>query len=88
VKYAVRRRTLEVTDPRDTLIDALIDAGEPTLEELAWDSLSFRRRLLDAAGFDADDALSLSLRPQIGLEELLSLLAGGCPPAVAAQILL
>ena len=61
---------------------------EPTAEEMAWEELAFRRRLLDICGFDDEDALALALRPGYGLKEPLELVAQGCSPALAARICL
>ncbi len=69
----------------DATIDELLLAAPPTEAELAWSSVAFRRRLLDACGFDADGALAL--RPEIGLQEVLELVKRGCPPATAVRIL-
>ena len=61
---------------------------EPTPEEMAWEELSFRRRLLGICGFDDEDALALALRPGYGLKEPLELVAQGCSPALSARICL
>ena len=66
----------------------VLDEAEPTPEEMAWEELSFRRRLLGICGFDDDDALALALRPGYGLKEPLELVAQGCSPALAARICL
>ena len=73
---------------RAGVLDALVSLGAPTETELAWDDLAFRRRLLDACGFDAGDALALAVRPEIDLQEALELVRDGCHPATAARILL
>lgn len=67
---------------------ALDEDVEPTPEEMAWEELSFRRRLLGICGFDDEDALALALRPGYGLKEPLELVAKGCSPALAARICL
>ena len=69
-------------------LDALLVEADPTPEEMAWEELSFRRRLLGICGFDDEDALALALRPGYGLKEPLELVAAGCPPATAARICL
>lgn len=69
------------------LQEFLVDAP-PSEEELAWSGVSFRLRLLDACGFGADAALALAIRPEIGLEEPLRLIRGGCDPDTAARILI
>lgn len=66
----------------------VLDDAEPTPEEMAWEELSFRRRLLGICGFDDEDALALALRPGYGLKEPLELVAQGCSPALAARICL
>lgn len=68
--------------------DVLEHEPEPSPEEMAWEELSFRRRLLGICGFDDDDALALALRPGYGLKEPLELVAQGCSPALAARICL
>jgi hypothetical protein len=68
--------------------DLFDDEPEPTVEEMAWEELSFRRRLLGICGFDDEDALALALRPGYGLKEPLELVAQGCSPALAARICL
>jgi hypothetical protein len=73
---------------RAGVLDALLGVGVPSEEELAWDDLAFRRRLLDACGFGAADALALAVRPEIDLQEPLALVRGGCDPTTAARILL
>jgi hypothetical protein len=71
-------------EPADVVEDLL----EPTAEEMAWEELSFRRRLLGICGFDDADALALALRPGYGLKEPLELVAQGCSPKLAARICL
>jgi hypothetical protein len=60
----------------------------PSEEELAWNGVTFRLRLLEACGFGPDAALALAIRPEIGLERPLALIRGGCAPDTAARILI
>ena len=70
------------------LDELLLEAEQPpSEEELAWNGITFRLRLLDACGFGPDAALALAIRPEIGLEEPLALIRRGCAPDTAAQIL-
>lgn len=68
--------------------ETLLAEPDPTPEEMAWEELSFRRRLLGVCGFDDDDALALALCAGYGLKEPLELVMAGCPPATAARICL
>lgn len=71
------------------LDELLLEADTPpTEEELAWNGVTFRLRLLEACGFGADTALALAIRPEIGLEEPLALIRRGCAPDTAARILI
>lgn len=47
----------------------------------------WRRRRLAAAGFEPRLAAELAAEPAVDLHELLVLVDGGCPPALAARIL-
>jgi hypothetical protein len=49
--------------------------------------LLWRRRVLLEAGCDLTLARALAADGDIDLHELLSLIDGGCPPALAARIL-
>lgn len=68
--------------------DAVAAFGLPDEHELAWDELTFRRRLLDGCGFPAEDALALAMRPEIDLKDMLELVGRGCDPETATRILL
>jgi hypothetical protein len=82
------RYRLSKVSPAAALSRRLTVEPEPTSEEMAWEELSFRRRLLGICGFDDADALALALRPGLGLKEPLELVASGCPPEIAARIVL
>jgi hypothetical protein len=70
------------------LLDSLLAAIDPSDSELAWEDVSFRRRLLDASGFAPADALALAMTPGIALKEALDLVWQGCAPETATKILL
>ena len=72
---------------RELLEDLLVETA-PSQDELAWNGVTFRLRLLDACGFGPDTALALAIRPEIGLEEPLALIRRGCAPDTAARILI
>jgi hypothetical protein len=81
-------------DPGDRLPLSALDEllleleAPPSEEELAWNGVTFRLRLLEACGFGPDAALALAIRPEIGLEQPLALIRGGCAPDTAARILI
>jgi hypothetical protein len=60
----------------------------PSEIELGWSSVEFRLGLLSACGVDPRSALALALRPELALADLVTLIHRGCPPDVAARILL
>jgi len=47
----------------------------------------WRRQRLQRAGFERELAAELAGEPAVDLHDLLSLLARGCPPELAARIL-
>ena len=82
-------RAVPLPDFAAALDELLLEsAAGSTSEEIGWSCMSFRLRLLEACGFDPQDALSLAIRPEIGLERPLGLVRNGCSPGVAAAILL
>jgi hypothetical protein len=60
----------------------------PSEIELGWSSVEFRLALLSACGVGPRDALALALQPELGLGDVVTLIHRGCPPDVAAAILL
>ena len=60
---------------------------QPTPRHVPQDVLLWRRRVLLEAGCDPTLARALAADGDIDLHELLSLIDGGCPPALAARIL-
>jgi len=48
----------------------------------------WRAEALENAGYDPDSALQLAARPDVDLHRAVELLAAGCPPELAVQILL
>lgn len=72
----------------EAVLDSFLLEPDPTAEEMAWDELEFRRRVLGICGFTGDDALALALRPELGLKEPLALVEAGCPPHLATRIVL
>jgi hypothetical protein len=59
---------------------------EPVLEvELVE---QWRLDTLERAGYDAESAAVLAASPEVDLHRAVSLLKGGCPVALALQILL
>jgi hypothetical protein len=48
----------------------------------------WRAEELERAGYDADAALQLAVRPDVDLHHAVQLLANGCPPETALRILL
>jgi len=94
--HDLRGRLARLSDPSPlqdrlgtgVLLDALLAAIDPSDSELAWEDVSFRRRLLDACGFDEGDALALAMTPGIPLKDALDLVWRGCAPATASRILL
>jgi hypothetical protein len=65
-----------------------ITTAPPSDAELGWNGVEFRLGLLSACGFSPRDALALAVRPGLGLGELLRLVHQGCPPDLAARIVL
>jgi hypothetical protein len=63
-------------------------AAPPSEVELGWSSVEFRLALLSACGVGPREALALALRPELGLGEVVTMIHRGCPPDVAARILL
>ena len=59
----------------------------PAPRHVPRDVLLWRRSVLLEAGCDAALARALAADGDIDLHELLSLIDGGCPPALAARIL-
>ena len=74
---------------RTSVLDELLLASSTAAaeQELAWSSVAFRLRLLEACGFGPSSALALAIRPEIGLEEPLLLVRKGCSPDLAVEIL-
>jgi len=69
------------------ILDTLDPNEELTREEL--DLLAWRFEQLVGHGYEVDDAMSLARAKHVDLELARTLTAThGCPPAVAAQILL
>ena len=68
-------------------IDSITDelAGLETEEERVF---SWRHASLLVAGYEHRVAFKLALRPEVDLHLAVRLRRGGCPPAVAARILL
>jgi hypothetical protein len=68
-------------------IDSITDelAGLETEEERVF---SWRHASLLAAGYEHRLAFKLALRPEVDLHLAVRLRRGGCPPDVAARILL
>ena len=68
-------------------IDSITDelAGLETEEERVF---SWRHASLLAAGYEHRVAFKLALRPEVDLHLAVRLRRGGCPPDVAARILL
>ena len=60
-----------------------------TIEETETDRVErWRAEELERAGFAADTAHILALRPDVDLHAAVGLIERGCPPALAAEILL
>jgi hypothetical protein len=51
-------------------------------------TLDWRLEQLMEAGYDAEDALVLAVRPEIDLHRAIALLRKGCPAETAVRILL
>ena len=60
---------------------------QPTPRHVPQDVLLWRRRVLLEAGCDPTLARALAADGDIDLHQLLSLIDGGCPQALAARIL-
>lgn len=69
--------------PIDTITDEL--AGLATEEERVF---SWRHASLLAAGYEHRLAFKLALRPEVDLHLAVRLRQNGCPPDIAARILL
>jgi hypothetical protein len=52
------------------------------------DAEGWRFEQLVAVGFDVSDAWLLAIDPDVDLHQALDLLASGCPPELALQILI
>ena len=67
----------------------MIDAGpDQMLDTEDARVLDWRATCLIAAGFERDDALLIAADPRIDLHEAIELVESGCPPELAAEILL
>ena len=60
---------------------------QPAPRHIPQEVVLWRRSVLLEAGCDAALARALAADGDIDLHELLSLIDGGCPPALAARIL-
>jgi hypothetical protein len=61
------------------------DLTAPTEQELVE---RWRAEELERAGYAPQDAAAIAARPEVDLHHAVELLAKGCPPQVALQILL
>jgi hypothetical protein len=67
----------------------MIDAGpDLTLDTEDGRVLEWRVWCLLTAGYDEDDAYRIAGDTQIDLHDAVELVKGGCPPELAAEILL
>jgi hypothetical protein len=68
-------------------VEATADPLDPRSDVVAR-VLRWRIAQLVRAGYDSDDATKLAAHPDVDLHEALELVQNGCPPRIAARILL
>jgi hypothetical protein len=66
-------------------LDGFEDTGYDPKKGLV---LQWRAETLSKAGFDADSVLQLSVNTHVDLHRAIDLVERGCPPPLAARILL
>jgi hypothetical protein len=69
--------------PAPVQIDSVSQIDDEAITVVAWRCDELRR-----AGYGPEDALLLAITPHVDLHLATDLVARGCPPAVAARVLL